>query len=348
MAYTNKCGVVCQSAESFGYRKGLYDVSGQPDLTPGISTVDHWQYEDELPGVLDGLAAGERLLLSDWLHVAVPFIAALFSRGIDYNERYHDRIDSISSSLEWFSGQNDREAWERDWTNISRVIEMLSLLLPVMAARWKVIHAVGSYGLVINDLGAAPVYDPASRLNGWIVPLDSATALMILPNKFRCFASYAFDGNWYTPIEHLYEQDDFFEGLNESLACSASCFIAGQDCSEVERLSTSLSYKEPRELIWLRENSWNNRRGISVAADDLVRWAFAVAVADKGVPPHILPEYHFDMKDINSVRWVPWMVPLKAPDKDGSCGNGEITFLGRNMFVGKMTLSSFGECSSCR
>lgn len=325
-----------QSAESLGFVKGLYDmVESGPGPSVG-SSVDHWKYESDLPCVLDALCAGNRLLLADWLHVAVPFVAGLFSRGIDFDMRYQSRLKGMSFS---FKNDVEKKSCMTNVVNFSRLVEMQSLLLPVMAARWKIIHSVGSFQFVLNDLGITPLYDSATALNGWMIPLGLQAGLMLLPRKSGCFGSFSSDGCWYAVVEHMAQEDLFFEKMSEATAKSASRFVVGAQRNVIDQLLPLLSAKAETDLHFIRESDWHIHKGISASGDDCMWWGCAAAIADNAIKPVDLPNYRPSINDLDYARYVPRSLILQEP---GTTGNGGIAYSGRNLYVKPLVGSDGG------
>ena len=88
IARSDNLRAVQERAASFGYANNLYGASGEcPGTNMTIPSFDSWRYETELNAILDNVSDQRPVMLSDWLHVLVPFVAGLFSRGLDFNQR---------------------------------------------------------------------------------------------------------------------------------------------------------------------------------------------------------------------------------------------------------------------
>ena len=316
-----------QSAESLGYARGLYDFADSGKGPSMGDSVDSWKYEDSLPRVLDSMCAGERLALSDWLHVAVPFVAGLFTRGIDFNERYLRRLQGLDIP---FESDAEKNQYLTNITNFSRMVELQSLLLPVMAAWWKIVHAKQSFEFILNDLGITPAFDPATGLRGWMIPLGLRAGLMLLPRHRGCFGTFGTDGTWYTVIEHMSQPDSFFDGLQSQTARTASRFIVGANREKIDELLPLLKIKTDAELDCIREADWNIRKGISASGDDCMWWEYTAAIADNAVSPEELPSCRLSANDVDRSKWSPRLLILQTP---GATGNGGVAYSGKNLYV---------------
>lgn len=321
---------VQQKASSIGYEKGLYDLHPEGNSPSLGNSVDTWIYERELPYILDALSSGEHLSLSDWLHVAVPFVAGLFVRGPDYDTRYHERLSAIDLP---FSDKHALKKHQHNQANFARVVEMQSLLLPIMAARWKVIHATGTHRCVLNDIGMVPLFDPAVNSTGWAIPLDTRSLLFLMPRRRGCFGTFGRDGQWNAVIEHLDEPDEFFEGLNELTAATAQRFVVSAEPEPAAQLLPLLSTKCEMQLRAYREVGWDIRRGIAAAGDDCMMWGAAACIADNQIPPEDLNGYRPSINKIDSKRWIPRILILQ---EFNNMGNGRVEFSGRNLFAGRL------------
>lgn len=299
-----------QSAESLGYARGLYDFADSGKGPSMGDSVDSWKYEDNLPRVLDSMCAGERLALSDWLHVAVPFVAGLFTRDIDFNKRYLRRLQGLDIP---FENDAEKNQYLTNITNFSRMVEMQSLLLPVMAARWKIVHSKESFEFILNDLGITLAFDPATGLRGWMIPLGLRTGLMLLPRRRGCFGTFGTDGTWYAVIEHMSQADSFFYGLLSQTGRTASRFIVGANREKIDELLPLLKIKSDAELDCIREADWNIRRGISASGDDCMWWEYAAVIADNAVCPEELPSYRLSANDVDRSKWSPRLLILQTP-----------------------------------
>jgi len=209
-------------ASSFGYVNGLYDVerSGSTDSQPGhaATSVDQHVagYESALPFVLDQLKASEPIALKPWLRTAVPFVAAAFVRGPDFNKRFERRsfVEATAGSV------------SPDNTNNARSIELSLLLAPVMAARWVIFHGASlETPFIINNLGITPSADGADR--GFVIPISNYTAIGIFPRSTGTVAIYR--SGWVPVIEHRVIDSIMVTDCNQCTAAVATEWIAGRN-----------------------------------------------------------------------------------------------------------------------
>lgn len=326
-APTTRSVARCQ-ASTIGYCRNLYDMPSRnlPEGARGQrESVDSWKYEPELPRVLDALCDGKTLSLSDWLHVAVPFVSSLFVRGIDFNERYESRLGDIGERIE-----EESPGWTTFNTNFARPIEMESLILPVMAATWTVHHAPLSVDVVTNNVGLIPCYDPRLRQPGWAIPLDPKTVLMLLPGSHRCFASHGNTG-WAAVMEHLSQPPEFFAGLDKAAASSAPEFVIGPTSESASSISSQLYRKTPQQLAAMFEFDWKTKGGLSTVARDLALWARATAIADANITPlEIVQQKPFSWNDVDASRWTP---TVHVMDDGTGAPNHTILLSEKNLYV---------------
>ena len=325
---SNPATIVYCRASTVGYSNDLYDLPRQH--LPGNAqdqpaSVDSWRYEPELPHVLDELCNGGTLSLSDWLHVAVPFVAGLFVRGTDFNARYESRLGGISEKIE-----AESPGWSSFNTNFARATEMSCLLVPIMAASWTVHHAPLAIDIVTNSVGLIPSFDPRLRRTGWAIPLDPKAVLMLLPGNRRCFASHG-DKDWNAVIEHLSQPPSFFVGLNVTAAQCAPEFIIGPTRESVEGPAGLLSPKDPQQLAAMFDLGWKTQTGLSTTARDVALWAQAAAIADSNVSPlEVLQQRSLSWGSVDTSRWIPTAIVMD----NGTGAPGHKLLLGeKNLYV---------------
>src|SRR6266700_8064846 len=277
------------SAETIGHRKGLYNLADG-------GTVDKWKYEDQLGRVLDGLAHADTMTLDDWIHVAVAFVAGLFVRGKEFNERYESMtvIEELQQS----------RLISPDNTNFSRILRLQRQLAPVAAARWVVLHNQGDLSLVSNDLGLGLTQNLENGEVGWAIPIDTKTILGIFPRKFREIATYR-DDRWYANVEHLYPDPMMFSGFNYQIACTATEFIFGPDKDSVKVLTKYVDDEGP-DLPTLMEAPWAkmfSRQELTAHDTD---WRIIASIANLNLTPDTALEHNFSLNDLDlKDKWFP-------------------------------------------
>lgn len=203
------------AAESIGYVNNLYSIDD--DRT----TDEAWRYEGALPGFLNLLAGGHAISLSAWLRIGVPFVASIFVRGREFDERFKNRFS---------------DAWkgsEHIQPNGARSIELQRLMAPVTAARWVVLHNGSSQAILNSDLGAVFMGDSETREVGWGIPIDSQTILGVLPKDRRAIGRLR-DDRWEAVIEHKWGANLNVVDLNDRIASSATEFVFGRDGTEID------------------------------------------------------------------------------------------------------------------
>lgn len=127
----------------------LYTLFSDPDS----QHVDKWMgdYESDLISALNDLL-NDNLSAFTWAGVLVPFIAGYLVRGPDFDSRFTKRFERFKDF--GFTTYEDLVGPTfSDNTNLARIRERMSLLAPVMAAKWILLETHGSTPLLINDLG---------------------------------------------------------------------------------------------------------------------------------------------------------------------------------------------------
>jgi hypothetical protein len=282
---------------AIGYRKGLYNLSGG-------QAVDKWEmYENQLGRVLDSLAHADKVTLDDWIHVAVPFVAGLFVRGKEFNERYE--------SMPVIKGLQQNGLISQDNTNGSRILRLQRQLSPVVAARWVVLHNQGDLSLVSNDLGLMLTQNLENGEAGWAIPIDTKTILGIFPRKFREIAAYR-DGSWYANIEHLYPNPTILSDFNRQIASSATDFIFGPDENSVKPLTKYVDDEGP-DLPALMEGAWANIFSREELTAHDADWRTIASIANLNLTPEAAFEHQFSLNDLDlKNKWFPPMLFLSV------------------------------------
>ncbi|MGX9901674.1 DUF4238 domain-containing protein [Arthrobacter sp. SA17] len=176
-----------------GAVRDLYTLTTSPD-PDDLDKV--WSYyEARLPTALKALITGPAALDgATWLRVLVPFVAALFVRGKEFEHRYLARTPHLVEALK------ARGNFPDDSANQARKIELQRLLAPVTAAHWGILHAsFPDVPFLTNDLALGAVRtNLAGSTHAYLVPLDANHALTIAPAQDR--PVLAFDGYTWRPI----------------------------------------------------------------------------------------------------------------------------------------------------
>lgn len=164
-----------QQAQSIGFANNFYTI---PD-TPDRSIDPLWgKIEQPLPQALNELEKEEWVSTSMWLRTLVPFVASVFVRGREFNERYRNR--PAADALIHVAG---KDALTPGTLNMSRVMELQRLLPNIMYCTWVITHFPSAYSCISNDLGFFPSADGLTGENVMAIPLSSSTILSLLPSK---------------------------------------------------------------------------------------------------------------------------------------------------------------------
>jgi tetratricopeptide (TPR) repeat protein len=112
-----------------------------------------------------------------WLVVLVPFLASLFTRGLDFEERFDERLRELLSPST-YDELYPKGVARTENTNRARVMETMRLLAPVMRGSWQVMHNSNPTPLILNDRGlAAYLAGPGQLLYGF--PLTPGHLLLL-------------------------------------------------------------------------------------------------------------------------------------------------------------------------
>jgi hypothetical protein len=206
------------AARNFGFANDLYAIG--PDRT----TDELWAYEGRLMRAIDEAVEGGPIGLEAWARVLVPFVASLFMRGREFKDRYQSR--GSAALAEYMD------------PNLARAMEFQRLLAPVACARWVVFHRSEFADLLGSDIGIVHMRDRPNGEVGWAVPMDPHAALGIFPRDRRSVARFV-DDRWCSSIEHVWDGDFDFDGLNNAISRSATEFIFGPKSTTVDKFLPS-------------------------------------------------------------------------------------------------------------
>ena len=293
--YNFKAGkVLPTTASAIGYKKGLYNLHDG-------RTVDKWDYEGPLNRVLDDIASSKDVTLDDWVHIAVPFIAGLFVRGKEFNERY-ENMPMMKELMK--SGKLNP-----DNTNGSRIIRLQRQLAPVMAARWVVLHNTDpNTPIISNDLGLVLTKDVSTGAVGWAIPLDPKTVLGIFPQKVRHIARYD-DTTWYANIEHLNPPVAMFKGMSEQIARASKEFIFGTDESSLNANKPHTGIEAKEKMPVIMEGPWAQMFSRKELVAHEAEWQTVAGLANLNLSPAEVPKHEFSLEDLDMQnKWSPPIV----------------------------------------
>ena len=259
-------------AEKYGAEQDFYDlIMSQHAHMPQVVDKTWLAYENHLGTVLDVLRATTDRYAIDahsWLTVLVPFVASLFVRGPDFNERYEAR-PGMKEIYAHVAKQDP--AYPRDNTNMARLMEFQRLLSPIMAASWTVLHATGNIPFLINDRGYTFYKPNGSAQIGWLIPVGQDVALAIQPKTVNSGRAVVVDtciAHWRAILEHRAISDEETAVFNRAIAGVASKFIIGPSEESVSNMAKPLRHKPlpakyvyhnspPPAVMRLHEHSWH-------------------------------------------------------------------------------------------
>lgn len=249
-----------QTAENVASKTALYTLEELWTYTNcdnDVRQVDRvWQrLERQMPIALDALGARETDGLVDarlWAETMVPFIASVFVRTPDFNERFGLRfaIEGKGKPLE-----------QADSITRARLFQLQRLFSPVMRASWCVLHTTDEMPFVTSDLAFAPVELP--RRPGWVIPLGRRCALhlKLRPRTPRIWLTMERTNQTFVDIEGQAASPDLVRLINCAMALHAPAEIYGDPEDIVTQYVHEMSKPKPKparvkwdEVVVLRRN----------------------------------------------------------------------------------------------
>lgn len=261
-----------KKAEKYGSRQDFYDLlMTQHAHMPRVVDKTWLAYENHLGSVLEILRTNTSRSAIDahsWLTVLVPFVASLFVRGPDFNERYEARLGMKEIYNHIAKEEPD---YPRDNTNMSRLMEFQRLLAPIIAASWTVLHTGEKLPLLINERGYTLYRPNGLDQLGWFIPVGYDMAFAIWPTRVNHGRAIIVDtgiAKWKAILEHRTISDEDTKVFNRAIAGVASEFIVGPSETSVSTLIKELQHKPlPAEYVYhnpppgavlrLHEHSWH-------------------------------------------------------------------------------------------
>ena len=151
-----------------------------------------------------------------WVRTLVPFVAGVFVEA-GFQHEYPDRLPR----------QLDRYgASEPDKATSARLIDFQTLLAPVMAARWAVVHFRGADELITSDRAYALTTTPAGEHPSYAIPIDRQAVLVVTPQPCGRPLRWEED-RWVFEIEQFRVSSDEVQALNVAIAAHARQEIYG-------------------------------------------------------------------------------------------------------------------------
>lgn len=219
---TGKCHTA--SVERLAVINNLYTLR-EWDQAGSNAIDDSWApYEARLAPCIRSLIAGT-LNAVDWAGVLVPFVAALFARGPDFDIRLDERAARFGAAAL-------KSKFSVDNTTFARAMEIQRLLAPILAAKWIVSRSPERHAFITSDLAFAVFQDPDDQI-GIAIPLDDQHVLQLIPRRYGEVA-IAGDERWYPMIEHRTLAAGNYRQQNQALAGTARRFIFGRSMKEVQ------------------------------------------------------------------------------------------------------------------
>ncbi|MGO4535158.1 hypothetical protein [Leifsonia sp. 2MCAF36] len=239
-------------AENVGYVPNLYGASGSVDRWVDETWTD---IEQNLPAAIRQLELGGPLPANVWLRTLVPYVATLFVRGHEWEDRYMKRFQDAWGRETLREGDGAPDETSEGFklaaagANGSRIIELQRVLALVTCARWVVCHVTPPLQFLTNDLGLTGTADLVTGQVGWIVPLSSTVGVGIFPAVWRDVLTWSGE-DWFAQIEHVYPDASTFDGLKEAIAAAARQFVVGRDLESVASVVDSIgALEDHRPLV---------------------------------------------------------------------------------------------------
>lgn len=280
------------TGDKLGSAKDLYTLkkNWQPESLDQVWTY----YEKTLPSAISELVDTSRPLdANTWLRTLVPFVASLFVRGPEFNERFGSRIPARM-----------QRAVSPDSTNAARVIELQRLLAQCAAAHWGVVTSNDPQAnFITNEIGLSVArVNGFESTHGWLIPLDRRHVLTVTPRRSGQIMTHSGLG-WKAIIDHLEASPDEVKTINRNTASMAREFvIAGE-----QHLLTSLNgkWQRPPDRTWL-DGGWGCTSEERIAHE--FDWHRLVSVAARPYTPDT------DLQSIDKEIWAAeWCPPPFFP-----------------------------------
>lgn len=271
----------------------LYSLLNHPDP---LMIEKLWQdYEIELAGAFSALLDGS-IEAGTWARVLVPFIASLFVRSPDFNDRFEARLAGLDVPL------------PEDNTNLARLHELQRMLGPVTGAEWILYEAVGSGPILTNDVGFAPFMDAHTREKGVAIPMDSRHIIGLLPKRHWPVVS-ARAGSWFPNVQRRILKRGGHLQFNAAVVSAARRWVFGADeCTLNRFLSAQPARTQLPDLIEL---------GFLTAREQLAHeftWHRLVSALGGSPDDHSAQLFQIDMEVLATGWHPPVMVPTNFPE----------------------------------
>lgn len=218
-------------AEKLATEIGLYDVDDETLGTAATADIA-WGYEGFLTPALDALTDAEGTLdAKSWIRGVVPFIAGLFVRGPEFQDEFARRIAPALPEIGIDPASNATAA---------RLIDLQTLLAPIMASRFCVLHFTDSVELITSDRGYALTGTPDGLEHAYIIPIDRHIALTVVPREAGEPLRWE-SGAWRAEVEHRCCTDAEAPALNRAVGAFAIKSVYGPSRDVVEAVGGAVA-----------------------------------------------------------------------------------------------------------
>lgn len=190
-----------------------------------LSIDNNWSYfEGELEMAVD-LLANRNLSAFTWASVLVPFVASLFIRGPDFENRLYGRIPGF---------------WKNKMTNFSRVSELQRLLPIIAVSKWVVTRMKKENPLITNDLGYTISQNFESQEKGISIPFASKNIVLHITPKIERKLILSVKNEWIPIIEYPNFDGPYLstESFNNHIDYYAQQYIIGENVDLIKRYLT--------------------------------------------------------------------------------------------------------------
>ena len=257
-------------------------------------------YEVSLPRAIQQLVSGEEVELDLFLRVLVPFVAAFFLRGPDFDARMTARIRAL--------GVDPRPGN----SNAVRPMELRRLLTPVIACRWMVVSRRPSADrLVVSDIGWVPFREPESGEVGAAIPLNADAVLQLVFQREKTVSRWN-GTTWVANIERRTLADGAAEAFNFLQADYSIRHVFAATERAARKVAPRLQSEQKRPP--LEPGVFAPMSGSPARAHENLWFALA---SNAGRPPHdpLLAKFDAGWDSVGS-GWHPPVIPYRVTDEE--------------------------------
>ena len=268
------------TAERVGGVHDLYTLQEPGNQNPYLIDQQWASAESKLLPALTELVHSRGRIKADTFVNLVSFVTSLFVRGLDFTDRFEERM---TRKL----GEGWKAITGPDNSKFARVFERQRLYYPIMASEWVVLHNVSRVPIVTNDLGYVAHFNPLMGHYGYAVPVNLSTVLVLL--RSHTHLRVCWDGSewWTTGIQHCDVGAEHVEALNKVMAESCLHEVYGPREPAIRHLerfqSATSSSRPPGPSLLVDPNKplWKTE----------MYFCSLVSRIGKEPPPELLPMY---------------------------------------------------------